>query len=120
MIDMSWRDSIRKEEFQGPKRQYADHRASKFELGLRFKSIDYLLNATKKALEDFMDGLEDQVDTRKMSQLKIALKHIESIQNELDQTDAEMLESAKYSERVDSKHIHNRGAKFRDPLDRGD
>ena len=117
---MSWKDSIKKEKFQGPKRQYADFTPSKFDLGLRLKSIDYLLNKSKEALENFMEGLGDEVDESTMVQLRIALKHIESIENEIDDVDAEMMESAKYSQRTDSDRIHIKGAKFRKPLDRDD
>ena len=117
---MSWRDEIKKERFQGPKRQYADVRPSKFDLGLRLKSIDYLLNSTKKALDTFMEGLGDEVDESKMVQLRIALKHIQSIEDEIDRADAEMLESAKYVDRTDSDRIHIKGAKFRETLDKGD
>ena len=117
---MSWRDEIKKEKFQGPKQQYADVRPSKFDLGLRLKSIDYLVNRTKEALENFMKGLGDEVDESKMVQLRIALKHIDSIESEIDDVDAEMMESAKYSQRTDSDRIHIKGAKFRKPLDRDD
>ena len=111
---MGWKDSIKKEKFQGPKRQYADFTPSKFDLGLRLKSIDYLLNKSKEALENFMEGLGDEVDESTMVQLRIALKHIDSIENEIDNVDAQMMESEKYSQRTDSDDMHLYGAKFRD------
>ena len=119
---MSWQDRIRKEQFQGPKQQGADFTPDKFDLGLHFKSIDQFIDSAKGAIEDFMKEVKvgEPLRETKRRELKMALSYLELMKKEIDKADEMLMESAKYSEREDSKYMHLYGAKFRKPLDRDD
>ncbi len=109
MIDMSWQDSIRKEKFQGPKREGADFTPSKFDLGLGFKQINYNIDNIMETVERAMDADAQVVK----SMLKSIRRYAEEAKRAIDEVDEKMLESAKYSKRRDSDYVHIEGAKYR-------
>ena len=122
MSDMSWQDSIRKEKFQGPKREGANFKPDRFGLALNFKSINRRLDLTKGVIEDFMKEVKvgEPLKEDEMNDLQMSLSYIELAKKTIDEVDAKLMEYAKYSERRDSDDVYLYGAKFREPLDRGD
>tara|TARA_R100000388_G_scaffold32845_2_gene25613 strand:+ start:395 stop:763 length:369 start_codon:yes stop_codon:yes gene_type:complete len=114
---MSWKDSIKKEKFQGPKRQGADFIPDKFGLTLNFKSINRRLDLTKGVIEDFMKEVKvgEPLKENEMNDLQMALSYIDLAKETIDELDEQFMESAKYSERRDSDDVYLYGAKFRNP-----
>ena len=114
---MSWRDEIKKEKFQGPKRQGADYTPSSFQLGLKFKAVNYVVNNIEKRIDSLMDELKvgEPVNQLHISRLETILGSVDLMKEKIEEVDEMLLESAKYSQRIDSDTMYLEGAKYRNP-----
>ena len=108
---MSWKDTIKKEKFQGPRQKYSRVRADADDLKSAIRSIDFTIGKLAQYLEK-----NDIVMAKEMLTL---------VQEEIDKIDAEVLEQEKYTgkpeftptkfgERIDSKERFS-GTKFEGP-----
>jgi|TARA_R100001463_G_scaffold42066_1_gene88346 hypothetical protein len=118
---MSWKDSIRKQKFQGPPQKHSHIYGSDVDLKNTIRSVDFFLGKVAENLEKIEITEANQLDVR------LAKRMLKNAQKEIDVIDSQVLEQEKYSgktkyrtppalgERIDSEAEYS-GTKYQGPV----